>query len=180
MNTPFCLENYVTILQNNSSYSPDEIISVCKRVSNPKRDFLFVNHLQGKHIPVSPLQTFKLYGELVQAITNAINPNEKVLVIGFAETATAIGHFIAATLPNAFYHMQTTREIIEGTKPLVEFKEEHSHATQQVLYATIEEFSKYDRILFVDDEISTGNTILNFIYALAEVGGTYCTVGGEY
>ena len=32
----------------------EDIIVVEKRLNNPKRDFLFVNKHQGKHIPTSP------------------------------------------------------------------------------------------------------------------------------
>jgi adenine/guanine phosphoribosyltransferase-like PRPP-binding protein len=86
--------------------------------------------------------------------------NERVLVVGFAETATAIGVAVARVLHCDF--IQTTREICNGDK--FNFIEEHSHATDQRLYCT--DFSDYDRILFVEDEVTTGNTILNIINLL--------------
>ncbi|MBE5812938.1 MAG: hypothetical protein E7314_04715 [Clostridiales bacterium] len=170
MNNILALENYVTIIQNNSNhFSPSEIVRICKRKNNAKRDFLFVNPLQGKHIHVDPANTFTLYDELVLAITRTLNPCEKVVVIGFAETATAIGHYVASTLPNCVYYMQTTRENITNATSLLEFKEEHSHAMEQFLYGDISKLSGCDRIIFVDDEISTGNTVLNFIREIEKV-----------
>lgn len=165
------LSNYVTITQNNSKhFSPDEIVHICKRKNNAKRDFLFVNAFQGKHLFVSPSTALTLYEELANEIRSSISSEEKVVVIGFAETATAIGHYIAHSLENCIYYMQTTREPISDVTPLLEFREEHSHATEQLLYGNPEVLRACDRILFVDDEISTGNTILNFISALEKSG----------
>lgn len=165
------LENYVSVVQNNSHiYCPDVIVRICKRKNNPKRDFLFVNSLQGKHMPISPSKVFQLYDELAGQISKSISADEKVVVIGFAETATAIGHYIASSLPECVYYMQTTREPIGNATSLLEFKEEHSHATEQFLYGDCSKLSDCDRIIFVDDEISTGNTVLNFIREIQKLG----------
>lgn len=165
------LANYVSVTTNNSkSFSPCEIVNICKRRNNPKRDFLFVNSLQGKHIHVEPSKTFTLFRELVLEIIKSVDRNENLVVIGFAETATAIGHYIASSLPNCIYYMQTTREPIPYATSLLEFKEEHSHATEQFLYGSVDALQSCDRIIFVDDEISTGNTILNFIREIEHLG----------
>lgn len=165
------LDNYVTVTNNNSTtYSANDIVNICKRKNNQKRDFLFVNSLQGKHIHVEPTKIFQLYDELVSVITKSINYDEKVIVIGFAETATAIGHYIASSLPNCIYYMQTTRELIPNAKSFLEFKEEHSHAMEQFLYGDVSVLTECDRIIFVDDEISTGNTVLNFIHEIQKNG----------
>ena len=111
-----------------------------------------------------------MYEELANEIRSSLSQEEKLVVIGFAETATAIGQYIACSLENCIYYMQTTREKISGVIPLLEFREEHSHATEQLLYGELSAFMGCNRILFVDDEISTGNTILNFISALEKIG----------
>ena len=171
MKSNLALDNYVTVVQNNSNiYAPADIVNICKRRNNLKRDFLFVNSLQGKHIHVNPTKSFALYDELVSVISESISLNEKVVVIGFAETATAIGHYIACSLPNCIYYMQTTRESISEATSLLDFKEEHSHAMEQFLYGNTAELSNCDRIIFVDDEISTGNTVLNFIHEIEKIG----------
>lgn len=165
------LVNYVAVTKNNSNiYAPSEIVNICKRKNNLKRDFLFVNSLQGKHIHVEPSKTFALFDELVLEILSSVDSSEKVVVIGFAETATAIGHYIASSLPNCIYYMQTTREPIPYATSLLEFKEEHSHAAEQFLYGTVDNLKSCDRIIFVDDEISTGNTVLNFIHEIESLG----------
>lgn len=79
---------------------------------------------------------------------------ETLLVIGFAETATAIGAAVAAEL-GADY-MQTTRELVPDAEYLY-FSEEHSHATEQKLVKNDIDraLRTIDRILFVEDEVTT-------------------------
>lgn len=165
------LENYVSIIENNSLlFSPTDIVNICKRKNNSKRDFLFVNSLQGKHLHVNPCKSFSMFNELTLQIKKSVSESEKVIVIGFAETATAIAHYVASTLPNCVYYMQTTREVVDSAPLLLEFKEEHSHATEQLLYGEKSELLGCDRIIFIDDEISTGNTVLNFINEIEKLG----------
>lgn len=169
-NKPLNLENYVTIIQNNSTlFSPSDIVNVCKRKNNKKRDFLFVNSLQGKHLNVDPNKSFSMFSELSSIISKNIHKTEKVIVIGFAETATAISHYIASSLSNCIYYMQTSREYVDSAKVLLEFREEHSHATEQLVYGKVSELFNCDHIIFVDDEISTGNTVLNFIHEIEKL-----------
>jgi hypothetical protein len=143
------------------------MITVEHRSNNPKRDFLFVNKNQCKHIPSSPTTFHHMCKALASSVEYALHKGEKVLVIGFAETATAIGDIVGNELLQAKYIMHTTRENILNSKQLITFEEEHSHATTQKLL-TFEDgldLSQFTYVLFVEDEISTGNTILNFIKA---------------
>lgn len=163
--------DFVNITEKFTTFDPDDMISVCKRENNSKRDFLFVNRYQGKHVPAKPSEIINLYEDLRSVIQKHIDfdRKEKLCVIGFAETATAIGNYIADNLPNEYiYYLQTTRE--KSTEPLiVEFQEEHSHATEQALYGDLQKLKSCDRIMFVDDEISTGKTILNFVNELEKI-----------
>jgi hypothetical protein len=148
-----------------------EIITVEHRCNNPKRDFLFVNRMQGKHIPCDPDLTISMCEKLARKVRQGLLENDRVLVIGFAETATAIGELVAMYIPQTVYVMHTTREKVG--KSLIEFREEHSHATEQTLaireYTDPNEFlSRFNYILFVEDEISTGNTIKNSIKAFRD------------
>lgn len=164
--------DFVDIEDNLSGFDPDELISVCKRENNSKRDFIFVNRYQGKHVPARPQDILQLFETLRITISkdSRWNRKENVCIIGFAETATAIGNYIADNIPNKnYYYLQTTREK-SNKQLLVEFKEEHSHATEQALYGDLQKLQKCDRILFVDDELSTGKTILNFINELEKIG----------
>lgn len=83
-------------------------------------------------------------------------------MVGFAETATAIGAAVAIECQAAY--MQTTREVIDGVDYLY-FSESHSHATEQKLVKTDLDkiIGKTDRIVFIEDEVTTGNTILNIV-----------------
>lgn len=163
--------DFVDIKDNLSGFDPDELISVCKRENNSKRDFIFVNRYQGKHVPARPQDILQLFETLRITISkdSRWNRKENICVIGFAETATAISHYIVDNIPNKdCYYLQTTRE--KSNEPLlVEFKEEHSHATEQALYGDLQKLKNCDRILFIDDELSTGKTILNFIAELEKI-----------
>lgn len=164
------LDDFVEIAANHSiHYKPDEMIHICKRRENPNRDFLFANQCQGKHIPVRPSMVLDLFLELLMQIYIGIRIEEKVAVIGFAETATAIGTYIGKNLSNCVYYTQTTRETYDA-EVLVEFSEEHSHAPTQLIYGSTKQLESCSRIIFVEDEISTGKTILNFVEKLREIG----------
>ena len=145
-----------------------DIITVEHRSNNPNRDFLFVNKLQGKHIPARPSQVLNLFDTLTKIVESQVQAN-KIVVVGFAETATAIGNYLANHLTNCTYHLQTTREECKLSTKLLNFSEEHSHATEQYLYGSLSNIGEYDYILFVEDEISTGKTILNFIHEFNKI-----------
>ncbi|WP_110113442.1 phosphoribosyltransferase family protein [Bacillus sp. CGMCC 1.16541] len=87
---------------------------------------------------------------------------EDCLFIGFAETATALGHAVFEQFTNGHY-VHTTREKVQGTAEVLEFKEEHSHATDQLCFIEKELFRKHEHVVLVDDEITTGKTALNII-----------------
>ena len=143
------------------------------RSNNPKRDYLFVNKIQCKHIPAKPSEMINMCYELANKVNERIeeigqlNRDDKILVVGFAETATAIAGFVADKLKYNNYLIRTTREDIDDAIPLLTFEEEHSHATTQMLFTHSGDLrlrlDKFKMVLFVEDEISTGNTICNFI-----------------
>lgn len=149
-------------------------ITVEHRTSNAKRDYLFVNKSQCKHIPCSPSDLIDTCRGLADNVNFYITKKgyiNSVLVVAFAETATAIGNIVADFIDSDVYVMQTTREDVVNSVEVISFKEEHSHATEQKLLTYKDEavdIDKYDMVLFVDDEISTGKTILNFIDAFEE------------
>ena len=160
------LETYIEHIKYNT-YLRD-LITVEHRSNNSKRDYLFVNRLQGKHIPCNPLYTIEMLNNLIEILNKGLL-DKKVLVIGFAETATAIGNYIANNLKSCVYYLQTTREKYSTYKS-IEFKEEHSHAVEQIIYHTKElDTVDFNYILFVDDEITTGKTILNCKWFLSSL-----------
>ncbi|OKP87393.1 phosphoribosyltransferase family protein [Paenibacillus sp. P32E] len=89
---------------------------------------------------------------------------ERVLFIGFAETATALGHSMYNMFAAGAAYIHTTREDIPQLASVVSFEEEHSHAVDHLCYAlNAELLSGEEPIVLVDDEITTGNTAINTI-----------------
>lgn len=145
-------------------YTENDLVAIAKRENNNKRKYLVVNRLQGKHIPVSPAKALGLFAALGEQIKQEY-AGERLLVVGFAETATAIGAALAVHTDS--YYMQTTREQIEHVSYLY-FTESHSHATEQKLVREDLDavLGKIDRIVFAEDEVTTGNTILKIIHII--------------
>lgn len=87
--------------------------------------------------------------------------------IGFAETATGLGHAVFNHFDEAQY-IHTTREEITNLSPSFVFEEEHSHATSHRVYASENVLKKAETIVLVDDEITSGLTLSNLIISLNE------------
>lgn len=145
-------------------YLESDLVGIARRENNNKRKYLVVNKLQGKHVPVKPSKALEMFGVLADMLAASYS-GEKLLLVGFAETATAIGAAVAAKME--CYYIQTTREVIEGADYLF-FSESHSHATEQKLAKSDIEsvIERIDRIVFVEDEVTTGNTIMNIVEIL--------------
>jgi len=91
---------------------------------------------------------------------------EESLFIGFAETATGLGHAVFSLFDKAYY-LHTTREQIPLLASELNFNEEHSHAVNHRCYPLDVKFIRTPKtIILVDDEITTGNTALNIIRAI--------------
>lgn len=150
-------------------YREEDLIAIARRENNPKRGYLVVNRLQGKHIPAHPGEVLGLFGRLADRIEELYR-GERLLLVGFAETATAIGAALAIQM-NTDY-IQTTRETRAGANYL-HFCEAHSHAVEQKLDRTALDgvIKRIDRVVFVEDEVTTGNTILNIVEILRECYG---------
>ena len=132
--------------------------------TNPRRPFLFVSKVLGRHIPCRPSFMRETYRLLAQDLADAPGP---LWTIGMAETATGLAAGVADTLARAhgradvsFHH--TTRMPL-NLKPLAEFCEAHSHARSHLLYGPhswlVGAFRHTRTLVIVDDEISTGRTL---------------------
>ncbi len=142
-------------------YTENDLVRLAKRENNNKRGYLVVNRLQGKHIPVVPSEAFAMFHQLGELVRQQYQ-DEKLLLVGFAETATAIGASLAVFLKCEY--IQTTREQIDGVEYFY-FSESHSHATEQKLVKDDIDrvITTADRVVFIEDEVTTGNTILNIV-----------------
>jgi hypothetical protein len=88
------------------------------------------------------------------------------VVLGYAETATGLGHCVADALRTAV-SLHSTRRPVAGVEPVGGFEEEHSHATSHLLLPHDPAILVNTLpLVLVDDELSTGTTVLNTIAEL--------------
>ncbi|MGW4434851.1 phosphoribosyltransferase [Streptomyces sp. NPDC004596] len=132
---------------------------------NPKRAHLLVSNVLGKHVPQSPSVVYGYgirLGRRVRALLGEA-PAASAVVLGYAETATGLGHAVADGLGLAPY-LHSTRRPVTGIAPAGGFEESHSHATSHLLLPADPALLSGDGpLVLVDDEFSTGNTVLNTI-----------------
>ena len=149
-------------------YTQENTLRLARRYRNAKRTYLLVNPLQAKHLPVSPGAALDMMEALGHQL--AVRYPGASLVVGFAETATAIGAAAARCLGEGCVYLHTTREPFLPGERWISFCEEHSHAVEQTLCADKLEayLARTDTVIFLDDEISTGKTLRNMIAQLRE------------
>ncbi|MFJ4512905.1 phosphoribosyltransferase [Streptomyces sp. NPDC088816] len=135
---------------------------------NPKRAHLLVSNVLGKHVPQSPSVVYGHGFALGRRVRNLLGTEQsgRAVVLGYAETATGLGHAVADGLGDAPY-LHSTRRPVPGIAPAGGFEESHSHATSHLLLPEDPALLASDGpLVLVDDEFSTGNTVLNTIRAL--------------
>jgi predicted phosphoribosyltransferase len=141
-----------------------DLVGLAVRRGNRARAQLLVSRVLGKHVPQHPavvLDAGRRLGAEVRAVLGA----EPAVVLGYAETATALGQCVADEL--GAVHLHSTRRPVPGHRSVADFEEEHSHATSHLLLPRDPELFAGDAALvLVDDELSTGRTVLNTIAAL--------------
>ncbi|MGA5728533.1 phosphoribosyltransferase [Streptomyces seoulensis] len=132
---------------------------------NPKRAHLLVSQVLGKHVPQSPAVVHGHGVRLGHRVRALLGDAEaaRAVVLGYAETATGLGHSVADGLALAPY-LHSTRRPVAGVTPAGGFEESHSHATSHLLLPEDPALLAGDGpLVLVDDEFSTGNTVLNTI-----------------
>lgn len=138
---------------------------------NPKRAHLLVSNVLGKHVPQLPSVVHGAGYELGERVRALLGPQEarRAVVLGYAETATGLGHAVADGLRDAPY-LHSTRRPVAGVAPAGGFEESHSHATSHLLLPEDRDLlaggGPASTLVLVDDEFSTGNTVLNTVRAL--------------
>ncbi|WP_379158744.1 phosphoribosyltransferase family protein [Paenibacillus sp. sgz5001063] len=134
-----------------------------REMSGEASDNLMMDKLLNQAVQglIHPEHAEAAYVDLLEA--RLVLP-ERVLFIGFAETATALGHSMYNMFAAGASYIHTTREDIPELVSVVSFEEEHSHAVDHLCYALNPELlSGEEPIVLVDDEITTGNTAINTI-----------------
>ncbi|MEV8431975.1 phosphoribosyltransferase domain-containing protein [Streptomyces chartreusis] len=137
---------------------------------NPKRAHLLVSNVLGKHVPQSPSVVYGAGFALGCRVRELLGAEEaaRAVVLGYAETATGLGHSVADGVGLAPY-LHSTRRPVAGVARAGGFEESHSHATSHLLLPEDPALLVGDGpLVLVDDEFSTGNTVLNTVRDLHE------------
>ncbi|MCX5382690.1 phosphoribosyltransferase [Streptomyces sp. NBC_00083] len=132
---------------------------------NPKRAHLLVSNVLGKHVPQSPSVVWRAGYQLGLRVRELLGDETaaRAVVLGYAETATGLGHSVADGLALAPC-LHSTRRPVHGVATAGGFEESHSHATSHLLLPEDPRLlAGQGPLVLVDDEFSTGNTVLNTI-----------------
>ena len=157
-----------------TDYPLTDLFDIAER-RNPKRAFLFVSKVLGRHIPVSPQVMRNVYTQLAEKFPGTLDG--PVVFIGMAETAVGLGAGVFDEVrkhqPDCVY-LTSTRHPVDA-ELLCEFKEEHSHATDHLIYYPVcagmrQTVAEAQTLVLVDDEATTGKTFLNLLAALRASG----------
>jgi len=165
----------LTVTPTGGTFSLDSLFDIAER-RNPKRAFLFVSKILGRHIPISPAIMRSAYQQLAQQLP--VDLPQPVLFIGMAETAVGLGAGVfdeALTLFNDVVYLTSTRHPVDG-ELMCEFKEDHSHATDHLLYHPADPVLRAHvhnarSLVLIDDEATTGKTFINLLQALRTQAG---------
>ncbi len=144
---------------------------------NAKRGFLIVSKVLGRHLPTTPREMLASFEALASRLLRE-EPDlpGPVLFIGMAETAICLGQGTHAAYRRLSgrsdtLYLHTTRQQIAGNL-VTTFQEPHSHASAHLLYAPQADahdalFAAARSLVLVDDEISTGTTLVNLAQAIS-------------
>ncbi|MDF7675281.1 phosphoribosyltransferase domain-containing protein [Neisseriaceae bacterium ESL0693] len=155
---------------NQTDHSFAALFDIAQR-RNPRRSFLFVSKVLGRHIPVAPSAMRQIYQQLAGKLDNLIT--EPVLFIGLAETAVGLGAGIFDVMQpqlQSSVYLTSTRHPVNGHL-WCSFQEEHSHATEHLIYFPSDKLMQQHienahTIVLVDDEATTGKTFQNLLQAI--------------
>ncbi|MCX2971264.1 MULTISPECIES: phosphoribosyltransferase [Streptomyces] len=135
---------------------------------NPRRAHLLVSNVLGKHVPQHPVVVYGTALGLGHRVRELLGDEAaaRAVVLGYAETATGLGHCVADGIGRVPY-LHSTRRPVPGYAQAAGFEEEHSHHTSHLLLPRDRGLLAGEGpLVLVDDELSTGRTVRNTITAL--------------
>jgi hypothetical protein len=171
---PFAFEldsGVLTLDLKRSDLPLPELLAVGQRL-NPKRPFIFVSKVLGKHYPVKPSLIDLTHSRLACLLGEVPGPR---LFVAMAETAIGLGRGVfeaysklSGGQDSLFIH--TTRYALSSPLAL-RLDEPHSHARDHLLYEPKDPdgqniFRSFKSLVVIDDEVSTGRTFANLAKAL--------------
>lgn len=156
-----------------------DLMALAER-QNPKRAFLFVSKVLGRHIPVAP----RLHRAALNALAAKALPHclpGPILTVGFAETAIGLGAGVADSLaalaPSRDVAFLPTTRHPEDVPVWFSFTEDHSHATGHAVLEPVGTAARIARsartLMLVDDEATTGATCANIVRAARAAGRAF-------
>ncbi len=160
----------LTVKVEREHWALDELCVFAER-ENPRRAFLVVSKMLGRHMPTRPSAMRDSFRDLAALIPDDL-PGP-VLVIGMAETAICLGQGVHEEMLKRFgragiLYLHSTRQVLDH-RVLCRFEEPHSHASSHIVYRPDlldNSFANPRSLVIVDDEISTGTTIRNLAEAM--------------
>lgn len=161
------------VVSNATGMAEDDLFDIAAR-ANPKRGFLIVSKLIGRHMPTRPAVMRASMRELASRI-DADLPGP-VVFIGMAETAVGLGQGVHAawreiTGRQDAWFIQSTRQTHDDMAVWTTFEEGHSHASSHLIHVPdeMETFRRARSLVVVDDECSTGTTFIKVEEAMRQV-----------
>ncbi|UED86683.1 phosphoribosyltransferase [Streptomyces profundus] len=145
----------------------EELLGLALR-RNPRRAHLLVSRVLGKHLPQRPGVVHGTGLALGRLVREALGEAAaSAVVLGYAETATGLGHSVADGVGGGGGYLHSTRRAVPGFPSVGGFEEEHSHHTSHLLAPSDPGLlAGPGPLVLVDDELSTGRTVRNTIAAL--------------
>jgi hypothetical protein len=165
---------------------PERVDSLCAFAAraNPRRGFLIVSRVLGRHLPTPPQALRAAADALAAQIPGDLA--EPTLFCGMAETATGLAQAVWAAWrarhPGAVSgYVQSSRQTVANARVLARFEEGHSHAAShmvQVCGDIAALLPTVRRLVIVDDECSTGATFVEaaeaLVAALPRIAAVHC------
>jgi hypothetical protein len=156
-----------------------DLFRIAERI-NPKRAFLFVSTVLGRHIPVHPAEHRAALQELADGVSSHLLAGP-VFVMGFAETAVGIGAGVFDCLrmvqgDRAMGYLTTTRFSPSRADTWFMIEESHSHAVDHIILhpgADVVQHGPDATLVLVDDETTTGKTFAQLAMGLHAQGLTF-------
>ncbi len=165
----------LTLTLAESDFKIDDLTKYAAR-QNPKRGFMFVSKLLAKYWPSQPKEMINIYQYLADALKIEIQGSS--VFIGMAEAAAALGQgvyesYLNQSVNSEHLFIHTSRYFLADANAL-SFQEPHSHASQFYLYVPHipklrNIFLTAQTLVLIDDEVTTGTTFVNLIYAYKKV-----------